>query len=76
MGRGAVLGSRGRGRARPRPIRAHLQGTHALLELRDVPPEILCGEPGGDVLVGSARRGLRAIVQVRARRALLRLVSG
>ena len=45
-----------------------------LLELRIDPPEILCGEPGGHVLGGSARRGLRAIVQICARRALLRQV--
>ena len=73
-----MLGSRGRGRVRglerPRPIRAHLQGAHLLLELRVDPPEILCGEAGGHVLGGPARRGLRAVVQVRARRALLREV--
>ena len=55
-------------------VRAHLQGKHALLELRVVPAKILCRDPGGDVLAGSPRRGLHAIVQQRARRALLRQV--
>ena len=55
-------------------VRAHLQGTDALLELRVVPPKIFCRDPGGGVLTGSARRGLHAIVQQRARRALLRQV--